>query len=277
MKKGNLNKRSNISWLMKDYIITVFDKHVSQWIDETAEWIAREIVVEYKFDSGSVNNRMSFIKRQIEDTAEIEVEKIGYKIIGRDNIAIAEGDFGLGEKSCIVIDISVFIDNVLQKLKNKAFAKMIKMIEEGRVTIESEEYSDEWESDEDEFEVEEDLETSLEGTLESYILTIFEKDFRNFITETSEMIAEEIQKSGVSEKDIPYFIKDKISEDIDKFVEEVEGLRVMYVNIVKGRYGRGRRTCKIMPVEEFIDRIYQSTFKQTLSILGGNSGDLFME
>jgi hypothetical protein len=277
MRRGDLNKRSNISWLMKDYIITVFDKHVSQWIDEAAEWIAREIVIEYKFDSGSINNRISFIKRQIEDTAEIEVEKIGYKIIGRDNIVIAEGDFGLGEKSCIVIDISVFIDNVLQKLKNKAFAKMIKMIEEGRVIVESEEYSDEWESDEDEFEVEEGLETSLEGTLESYILTIFEKDFRNFIIETSEIIAEEIQKSGISEEDIPYFIKDKVSEDIGKFVEEIEGLKVRYVNIVRGRYGRGRRTCKIIPVEEFIDRIYQSVFKQTLSILGGNSEDLFRE
>jgi len=272
-----------ITWILKNPIITVFEDHVDEWIDITSDWIARVVAKDLRLKPENIEGDLETIENEIKELADIAAGKISDMIPGPRNMAVAEGDLDFDKKSCLVIEISDFIDELLRRLEYEALKKIY---DKDWEEIEDEELlkdfmsENEWE-EEDEFEMGKSVRTHLEDTLKNYIPSIFEEDIRDFVENGSQLIVVGIKDDEVSDEEILFIIKDKISDEIDKFVQEFEKLKSEYVNIIRGEYGTGVRTCRIIPVEEFINKIYKVTFERALGLLGKNpevlSRDYFNE
>jgi hypothetical protein len=269
-----------IIWLLRNPIITVFGEHVDEWVDITSDWIARVVAKDLRLTPENIGEDFEAIKSEIKELVDIEIEKIDSMIKGPRYMAVAEGSLDFDVKQCIVTDISMFIDELLGRLEYEALEKIRQM--DWRKIRDEDIFKNLAEDvEEDEFEMEESEVTHLEDTLKGYILSIFEEDVRDFVEGKAHLIVLEIKDKKVSDEEIPFFIKDSISEDINKFVYEFEKLKSRYINIIRGEFSIGLKTCKIMPVEEFINKIYRVTFEQTLGLLGKNpealSKDYFNE
>jgi hypothetical protein len=273
-----------IAWILKNPVITVFEDHVDEWIDIASDWIAKVVAKDLRLKPENIEGDLETIENEIKELADIAAGKISDMIPGPRNMAVAEGDLDFDEKNCLVIEISDFINELLIKLEHEALKKIYDMDWE---EIEDEELfegfidEEEEKEEEDEFEMGKSVRTHLEDTLKNYIPSIFEEDIRDFVEGGSQLIVVSIKNDKVSDEEIPFIIKDKISDEIDKFVQEFGKLKSEYVNIIMGEYGTGIRTCRIIPVEEFINKIYKVTFERALGLLGKNpevlSKDYFNE
>jgi len=270
-----------IIWLLKNPILTVFESHVDEWIDITSDWIARVVAKDLRLRPENIEGNLKTIEEEVKEIVDIEVEKIDSRIIGPRNIAIAEGGLDFDEKNCLILEISVFIDELSKRLEYEALRKIYQGEWE---EIEDEDllegFLDE-DEEEDELEMEKNARTSLEDTLKRYIPSVFEEDIRDFVEGLSQLIILEIKNGKTGDEEVPFIVKDKISDNIDNFIKEFEKLKSEYINIIRGEYGTGIRTCKIMPVEDFVNKIYKVTFEWALGLLGKNpevlSRDYFNE
>jgi hypothetical protein len=255
MEKERLNKKSSIIWFLRHPVITVLDYYVELWIYGTAEKIAKEIIKKHKLNPQNIDSQPLSIKSSINYAAESEAEKLGEKIPGERFMVVAEGDLDFDQKTCEIVDISDFTDEVLRFLIYESLDSVHHLVKENEVSVESLENPGEngssWEEDR----------VYLEHILHNYIPTIFEEDILNFVDGLSYFVAKQIKDSSIGEDEIPYIIKDEISRDIYECVTEIENLSSEYINIVKGDFTTyGVRTCKIMPVEDFINKLYKITF-----------------
>jgi hypothetical protein len=272
------DKMSGI-WPLKHPVITVFEGDVADWIDITSDWIAREVVKKLKLEPENIGKNLGTVKDEIEKFVDPEIERIDNMIRGSYMI-VAEGGLDFDVKQCTVTKASSFIDILYQDLFHEVLDR-VRLMDWRRIEeVELSENLVEGES-----EVEEGAGTRFEGTLENYIFSVFETDVRYFVEEKPHslifVVKYYIKHYKISDEEIPFYIKDGISEALREIVYELEKLGSRYINVVEGGLEIGQKTCRIMPIGEFINKIYKATFEQTLGLLGKNpealSKDYFKE
>jgi hypothetical protein len=269
MKRKSLNKKSSIIGSLRDPMITVFEDYVHYWISSTAEELAISRIKKYKLNPQNFDKLFPNVKSDIKHSAGLKAELLSEKIPGVRYMVVAEGELDFEQKVCRIVYISSFVDDVLRILEEEAIDLVHYLVKESELSAENFEDSSSEETDEDES-VEDDR-VYLERLLHKYIPSIFEEDIIDFVNGASYFAVREAKENSTSEDEIPYIIKDKISEDIQECVDEIGNLSSEYINIIQGEYTTyGKRVCKIIPVEDFIDKLYKATFDEALIRAGKN-------
>jgi hypothetical protein len=253
--------------------VTIFEDHISEWVEVVSSWIAQLVAKELKLSYDNIDDLSEEIASRIEELVAQEIDRIYDGFRYHLHVVVAEGDLTPGKKRCTVMDFLKFMDILFRKLYDESRIKVY----EGEWEVVEEEDSEKagltksWEKVSEEEELEDweegSFKTRFEETLISYVPAIFEEDIQEFVVVLSRVIVRGIIEKRVSEEDIPFYIKDEVSEKIYEIVEILEKLGSKYLNVIEGKFDTGTLNCRIVSVDEFIERLYRSTFRYTTYIL----------
>jgi hypothetical protein len=208
------------------------------------------------------------INERIGELADDECWRVLKKIRLKTYVVIVEGDLTLGVKNC---EIDTYID-FSEMLHRWLVYKSHRRLDEGDWEIvEYDNSPKSWEEvdDEDEFDEEDEgsFKTRFEETLRDYIPSIFEEDVQEFILAVSRIAVRETVDRGASEEEIPYYVKDAISDEMFDIINALEKLGSKYINIIKGKLDIGTNTCRIVRADEFFEKLYRATYNRALYLL----------
>jgi hypothetical protein len=254
-------------------VLSVFENHIEEWVDVVSDWIAQLVAKELRLDFENIESLSEKIDERIKELVDNESGRIFDKFTLKTYAVIVEGDLTLGKKNCEVGFFLSLFNAIYRKLyltsREKVYNGEWEIMEEEEKGPTNKNW---WEvDDEDEDDDEGSFKTPFEETLRNYIPSVLENDVKDFILALSQIVAMAIKENDVSEEEIPFFIKEEISDDISEIVEILEELGSKYINVIKGDFTTGIKPCRIMRVDEFVDKLYQHTFKQTLNFLDENS------
>lgn len=208
------------------------------------------------------------VNDKIKEFASRELDIVFKKVRLKTHVVVVEGDLTLGEKNCEVIYFMKFVHMLQQALFYRSYKKLGEgdwEIVEYDTSLKSWEEVDE----EDEFDDEDEgsFKTRFEETLINYIPSVLEEDIEEFVLALSRIAVRKIRERGASEEEIPYHVKDVISDEMFEIIDAFEKLGGKYINIVKGKFDVGANTCRVVRADEFFERLYRATYNRALYLL----------
>jgi hypothetical protein len=238
-------------WAIEHPVITVFRRDIHKWVEIVANKVSFKL---YKDNMERVrkyveNDNYKPLKRMAEKAAEVEVSRINDKIIGERYIVLVEGGFGTGERYCSV----EYISNVIDSLWSELTVEILRALTDSIWTEE---------------EISKQGETIFEYTLRNYIPAIFKNDLSEWEEDVPNYIVYKILRGELNWDSPEQMIREEVSDRIDRIAEKLTDLNIKYINLVGDVHPMRRTaTCQIVPIEEFVDRLYKMAYNKSLEIL----------
>jgi hypothetical protein len=243
--------------LLEDPPITIFERDYQEWLDWTAFSILKKIrKIKRHWDYYVLHANHHEVSDFVGDIVRDVVDDFRHKFPTYNRlIVIVDGSFGIGKRLCTIENFSRYIvGNTRSKLKRTVVRMLYKYARK-----------------ETNIELSRELpaKLNLEYTLEQPIPVIFEYTLIDWTKTFPEHITEKVFQDERTMETPKQIIKDLISDEVEKILEQLVKLGSRYVNVVFEEHPYlGEKTyCQIITVEGFVDKLYKTAYNNTLEFL----------